>query len=229
MPASLQPATRSLTSRHVTDESIDAEELDREIASCIGSERSLVEFVTGLDGVDPRLPSQLPDWTIGHVMTHIARNADGLLSMMDGGAQYPHGRDGRNADIEAGAGRDWQVLVDDVTSRSAAVEVALRECTDWSGNVAMITGDRPKGQIPLLRQREVEVHRADLGLGHGFADMPPDYVRRDLRVMGMLWSARMPMGLSPLPDAALALDPPTRLAWMMGRVDVDGLEPAGLF
>lgn len=223
---------RSLTSRDVADEptsDVPTDDLADEIASCIASERSLVDFVTTSDRVDPRAPSVLPDWTIGHVMTHIARNADGLLSMMGGGPQYPHGREGRNADIEAGSGRAWEALVDDVASRSAAVEVALRECTDWSGNVAMISGDRPKAQIPVLRQREVEVHRADLGLGHGFADMPADYVRRDLRLMGMLWTARRPMGLSSLPDAALALDPATRLAWMMGRVDVAGLEPAGLF
>jgi maleylpyruvate isomerase len=37
------------------------------------------------------------------------------------------------------------------------------------------------------------------------------------------------MGMTPLPAAALALPPTTRLAWMMGRVEVDGLEPAGLF
>jgi hypothetical protein len=37
------------------------------------------------------------------------------------------------------------------------------------------------------------------------------------------------MGLTPLPAAALALAPSDRLAWMMGRVDVDGLAPANLF
>ena len=59
--------------------------------------------------------------------------------------------------------------------------------------------------------------------------MPGDYVRRDLRLMEMLWRARKPMGLTPLPDTALRLPPPTRLAWMMGRVEVPELPPAGLF
>ena len=218
------------TDSHDATEPDDVGELTREIASCVASERSLVEFVTSLgDDVDPRTPSRLPNWSIGHVMTHIARNADGLLSMMDGGLQYPHGRDGRNADILAGSKRGWPELVDDVVARSAAVEAVVTACTDWSGTVGMIVGDRAKTQIPVLRQREVEVHRVDLGLGYEFADMPPDYVRRDLRLMGMLWAARTPMGMSPLPEAALALDPATRLAWMMGRVEPDGLEPAGLF
>jgi maleylpyruvate isomerase len=72
------------------------------------------------------------------------------------------------------------------------------------------------------------VHRADLGLGYGFADMPSEYVRRDLRVMGMLWQARRPMGMTSLPEPALAADPPTRLAWLMGRAAIDGVERAGL-
>jgi maleylpyruvate isomerase len=45
----------------------------------------------------------------------------------------------------------------------------------------------------------------------------------------MLWRARRPMGLTPLPAEALALPPATRLAWMMGRVEIDGLAPAHLF
>ena len=162
-------------------------------------------------------------------MTHLARNGDGVLSVFSGAHQYPHGLDGRNADIEAGATRPWSELVDDVVSRSRAVATAIAERTDWSGTVQMLPGERPTGQVPLLRQREVEVHRVDLGLGHEFADMPADYVRRDLGALEMVWAARKPMGMTTLPDAALALDPPTRLAWLMGRVDVPGLEPAGLF
>jgi hypothetical protein len=46
--------------------------------------------------------------------------------------------------------------------------------------------------------------------------------------MAMLWTARQPMGLTTLPDAALAVDPPTRLAWMLGRAAIPDLDPAGL-
>ncbi len=212
----------------MADESTAAPD-SSEITSCVRSERALVDAIGSMPDTDPAAPSRLPDWTIGHVMTHIARNADGLLSMFSGAHQYPHGLDGRNADIEAGATRSWDVLVDDVTSRSLAVAAALAERTDWSGTVQMLPGERPLAQVPILRQREVEVHRVDLGLGYEFTDMPTDYVRRDLRLTEMLWTARKPMGMTDLPDAALALDPPTRLAWLMGRVDVPGLDPAGLF
>jgi maleylpyruvate isomerase len=203
-------------------------DIERSVASCVRSETALVDWLAAVPEPDPAAPSRLPGWSIGHVMTHIARNADGVLSVLSGQHQYPHGLDGRNADIEAGATRPWNELVDDVVARSRAVATAVSERADWSGVVQMLPGERPTAQVPLLRQREVEVHKVDLGLGHEFAAMPADYVRRDLRLMGMVWAARRPMGLTTLPDAALALDPPTRLAWMMGRVDVPGLDPAGL-
>ena len=100
---------------------------------------------------------------------------------------------------------------------------------DWSGTVTMLPGVRPKASLPLMRQREVEVHRTDLVLGYGFAEMPADYVRRDLRLMGMFWTARQPMGMTALPEAALALTPAIRLAWLMGRIEIDGLAPANVF
>ena len=83
--------------------------------------------------------------------------------------------------------------------------------------------------LPLLRQREVEVHRADLGLGYEFDDLPDRYVRQELRLMEMMWRARKPMGLTPLPAVALALPPARRLAWLMGRAEIEGLPPADIY
>ena len=53
-------------------------------------------------------PSRLPDWTIGHVVTHLARNADGLRRVLDGvtaGQQLqPYDSpQARADDIQAGA------------------------------------------------------------------------------------------------------------------------------
>lgn len=211
------------------DDDIDPAEIERDVASCVASQQALVDRLGAEVGVDPSSPSLLPDWSIGYVLTHIARNADSVISMLDGNDQYPHGREGRNADIEAGAGRAWQQLVDDVAATAAEVETRLFGVDDWSGTVSMITGERPKAMVPLLRQREVEVHRVDLGLGHEFSEMPADYVRRDLRLMEMLWKARKPMGMTPIPDAALAVPPALRLSWMMGRSDIDGVASADLF
>ena len=212
------------------NEGVDIREVRRDIEACAASHASLAAHLVSLNPVDPARPSQLPDWTVGHVLAHIARNADSIVSMLAGRAQYPHGTEGRNADIEMGAQRSWGELIDDVTATAAALDTRFDDDDiDWASRASTRGGDRPTAMLPLLRQREVEVHRADLGLGHGFADMPSDYVRKDLRLMGMLWKARKPMGMTPLPDAALALPPAIRLGWMMGRISIDDLPPANLF
>ncbi|NNE13057.1 MAG: maleylpyruvate isomerase family mycothiol-dependent enzyme [Ilumatobacter sp.] len=218
----------------MTDEATDGSdgatvEIGSEIASLAGSERALRIALLEHEPVDPTDPSRLPDWTVGHVLTHLARNADSMRSMLDRAPQYPHGRDGRNADIEAGADRSWDELVDDVVATSELLEQRMAQHDDWSGTVQTITADRPTTMVPIMRQREVEVHRVDLGLGYEFADMPAEYVRRDLRMLEMLWKARAPMGMTPLPTAVLAVPPAERLSWMMGRSDIDGVAPAGLF
>lgn len=212
----------------MADETFDRGQLAAELASCVASHASLLGWLTALDPVEPTAPTHLPGWTVGHVLTHIARNADSHVDLLAGRPQYPSAAS-RDADIEGGAARSWGELVDDVAASAAALEARWSATTDWTGTASMLSGSRPRHLLPLLRQREVEVHRADLALGYGFDDMPGDYVRRDLRLMEMLWRARKPMGLTPLPEGALRLPPPTRLAWMMGRVEIDGLAPADLF
>ena len=69
----------------------------------------LVRTADAVTDDEAAAPSLLPDWSRGHVLTHIARNADGLTLMVEAanrgevGSQYPGGLAQRNADIEAGA------------------------------------------------------------------------------------------------------------------------------
>jgi maleylpyruvate isomerase len=213
----------------VPDESSDPDlaQVARDIDAMAGSHGALADHLGGLDGVDPARPSSLPGWSVGHVLTHIARNADGALRQLDGLPQYWMAATSRHADIEVGAGRSWAELVDDVVTTSVAVEARMREVADWTGSTVSIAGRRPKALLPESRRREVEIHRADLGLGYGFADMPRDFVRTDVGRMTMAWSARQPMGLTALPDAVLALPEPDRLAWLWGRLAVAGVDPSG--
>ena len=87
----------------------------------------------------------------------------------------------------------------------------------------------PVRDLVFLRWREVEVHRVDLGLGYGPADWPAEYVRTELVAMQMRWGARRPMGLAALPPHALAAPDHVRLAWLLGRAEIPGLAPAGIF
>ena len=80
-------------------------------------------------------PSLCPGWTRGHVLTHIARNADALLGLVTNattGSSTPMyaSPDARDADIEAGAGRPLAEQVADLESsagRFAEAAAALTE------------------------------------------------------------------------------------------------------
>src|SRR5579859_308739 len=72
-----------------------------------------------LTDAQAREPSLLPGWTRGHVLTHIARNADGLRNLLiwaRTGTEVPMyaSAQARNDDIEAGAGRPAAGLAADV-------------------------------------------------------------------------------------------------------------------
>jgi hypothetical protein len=83
--------------------------------------------------------------------------------------------------------------------------------------------------LPFRRWGETVVHHADLGRSYQPSDWPTEFVRLELRRLTMRWSSRRPMGMTDLPQAALALDDRTRLLWLLGRIDVTGLAPAGIF
>lgn len=185
-------------------------------------------------GLDVAAPSRLPDWTRGHVLAHIRQSGDGharLLAAADRGeigVQYPDGIAGRAAHIEAEAGL------------AAAEQVALLRRSIWDLEAAWARsrwsgeGEGPRGpvkmtELPFMRLREVAVHHVDLDIGYGFDDLPGEYVRSELRRMEMSWKARQPMGLTQLPTAALRAAPPRRLAWLLGRAEIEGLDPAAVF
>ena len=90
-------------------------------------------------------------------------------------------------------------------------------------------GDVAVVDLPYLRIREVAIHHIDLGLDVTFDDLPDAYLREELRQMEPRWIARQPTGTNSLPPAALAAAPPTRLAWLLGRTAIPGLDPAHIF
>ncbi len=205
--------------------------LERHLAGARSSHRGLHEMLVGFgDDLDASAASLLPGWAVGHVLTHIARNADSIVRVLDAAERgeaverYPGGIAKRSADIDAGFARPAAEQVADVAATNERLEAAWARHTTWDGLSREADGrEVTVASLVFARWREVEVHRADLGLGYGPADWPGEYVREDLGVMEMRWNARRPMGLTGLPDAALKLPPHTRLAWLLGRVEIDGL------
>jgi maleylpyruvate isomerase len=170
----------------------------------------LVDRVGGLDDAQVRAPSRLPDWTRGHVLTHLARNADSHTWMFEGAAagevrrQYP--RPGmRNLDIEAGAARGAAAQLQDLREACTRLEQAWHDLSDdaWDREGEVGPGPRSMHEILFRRWREVEVHHVDLDLGFGPADWPEAYV-----------AAELERGLPRLTERA---DPAALLAWLLGR------------
>ena len=125
-------------------------------------------------------PSTLPDWSRAHVLTHVARNADAMVNLLDWartGTPTPAyaSREQRNADIEAGAKRSAAEIRDDVIASSDRLAAVVRETPEqaWTATVASPKGDpMPASEILWFRAREVWIHTVDLDAGASFADLP---------------------------------------------------------
>lgn len=127
-----------------------------------------------------RAPSLLPGWTRAHVLTHIARNADAMVNLVNWAKTgeptlaYPS-RERRDADIEAGATRSPDEIRADVVASSDRLADAVRTMPEQAWSAEIETPQRvrmPATVIPWARAREVWIHAVDLDVGASFADMP---------------------------------------------------------
>lgn len=129
--------------------------------------------VSRLTDADVREPSLLPGWTRGHVLTHLARNAEGgarLLGWARTGIpsyEYPSVA-ARAAAIEAGAARSAAVLVADVRATATALAEAAAQMPPgaWQNLVTWTTGQQtPAEMVARSRLAEVLIHHVDLVAG----------------------------------------------------------------
>ena len=216
-------------------------DLDRDVRGATAAHARLLDALADLDDDSCAGPSLLPGWSVGHVLTHLARNADSHVTMLQAAnvgevaAQYPGGVAQRSSDIDAGASRPAAEQLADVAASAARLEAAWATMTDdgWRGSGESFAGTVAVEDLPFRRWREVTLHHADLvsdgPLAFGWSRWPADYVRLELGRMTMQWASRKPMGLTNLPVAALALPESQRVAWLTGRTVIEGLEPAGIF
>lgn len=130
-----------------------------------------------------RQPSLLPGWTRGHVLSHLARNADAMVRALAGAARGDRipmydGEDARAAEIQAGAGRPAAELAADVTESADRLEDTWSRLTDadWRREAVTRAGPVPALRLIGMRWREVEIHRVDLADGYGPGDWPASFV-----------------------------------------------------
>jgi len=165
---------------------VSAVDVRIDIDGCAAATALLLRTLESLTDEQARRPSLLPDWSVGHVLTHVARNADSVVRMVEAAQrgevvfQYAEGQ--REREIEEGAGRSARDLVIDVKRAADAVVRAWDATSDdvWATGMCKVrSGDAPINVVPLRRWREVELHHADLGLGFTYADMSPAYLARE--------------------------------------------------
>jgi maleylpyruvate isomerase len=193
-----------------------------------------------------RAPSRLPDWTRGHVATHIARHADALCRL----AEWAHTGERRDmypspehraADIEAGArrsGLDLQIDLDTSAGRLSSAFEELDAANAWDAEVEMSGGLRvPARLLPLPRLLEVSIHHVDLDVGYEISDLDTQTTEWLLEWCAFRLSAREDFPKIHLTSdsgftttVGSAGDPVAvrgnsaeLLGWLMGRIDASAI------
>jgi maleylpyruvate isomerase len=193
-----------------------------EIDGCRVAHQRLRAEVGGLGDTDFARPSQLPGWSVGHVLTHLARNAEAMCRRIEGAMrsemveQYAGGPSGRIAEIESGSERQPTEIREDVIDWSIRLDELFNSVPDdvWGRPVRTASGsEHPAALLPFRRWREVEVHLVDLGRGVTPSDWSDGLVGRAL--------PRLVAGLS---DRA---DQRELMAWLLGRGPAPELRPRG--
>jgi maleylpyruvate isomerase len=216
------------------------------------SHERLMATLAGLTDGQVTEPSHLPGWTRGHLLTHVARNADSHVRLLSAAArgeqveQYVRGIEGRAADIEAGAARSARELVADVASSASELFdlwPRLPE-TVWDRELVAIHGGQRAWVCVFSRWRETEIHHADLDLGFHWADWSRDFIAATLPHVAATLERRLNgrrIELSATDSdysegAGDPNEPPTGvvrgsgaeiLAWLSGRSRGEGLEVEG--
>jgi maleylpyruvate isomerase len=197
-------------------------------------------------------PTLLPGWTRGHILTHLARNADGLTNLLTWartGVETPMyaSSDQRRVDIEAGAGRGIGALRQDVERTSARLLDAAAALTPEQWNASVRTHSVPAltaSQVPWLRTREVWIHLVDLDIGVGFDAVPEEVTRALLQDVAASMHPRVDVPVTLVVSGAI--EGPVALghsdggepiqvegatcdlvAWLIGRSEGRGLQVAG--
>jgi maleylpyruvate isomerase len=218
------------------------EPTSRLIAELPSANRRLLDTVTQLPDEAVLRPSLLPGWSVGHVLSHVARNADALVNLCDWartGVRKPMyaSMEAREADIADGAARTVAEQVQDIAGAEARLLERFEDLPAgaWAAEVSWPSGTiRTASQVVTARLNELEVHHVDLGLGYTFDDVPAESRAALLTYVTTRWPGDFPVVLessdttwtSPARPAGARIitgDSAALLSWVLGRSDGSGL------
>lgn len=143
------------------------------------ADHSLVRTVDGLPEAAYAEPSLLPDWSRGHVVAHLALNAEGLSRVLTGAhtgqpATMYDSSEARDADIDELAATPVAGVRARLLTATTSFEQAVGAMhdEDWGARFERTPGGPSfaVANVPLMRVREVEIHHADLGAGYSPGD-----------------------------------------------------------
>ncbi|MFE5139575.1 maleylpyruvate isomerase family mycothiol-dependent enzyme [Streptomyces fagopyri] len=173
----------------------------RDLASVRDATERLLRAATELDNASVSEPSRLPGWSRGHVLAHLARNADALVNVLDGRPMYVSG-DARDSDIERDAPRPLAVQLADLRESSARFQETGAAPADWSRTVELRNGvTDTASRVPFRRWVEVALHHVDLGIGYDLEDLPTEFVTRETHFLAERFG-----GHEDVPSTGLATD-----------------------
>ena len=140
----------------------------------------LLTTIRSLDDGAVHEPSLLPGWSRGHVLTHIARNADGIGNVLRTaitGEVTPMyvSKEARDADIQAGAGRSAADLEADVESSAERLLALFAEVPADQLDLRVPDGRGRQVRVRNttgMRLSEVDYHHVDLATAYTFEEVP---------------------------------------------------------
>ena len=148
----------------------------------------LIRTAETLDDDAVRAPSALPGWNVGHVLTHVARNADAytnLLTWARTGVETPaYATPTARADgIDDGADRPVAEQIADLREAHERFADAAAAMPAEAWTFFLTPTGASAAAVPWARLREVEVHHVDLGRGYTPEDWSDAFALRLLREM----------------------------------------------
>ncbi|MFB7331623.1 maleylpyruvate isomerase family mycothiol-dependent enzyme [Streptomyces adustus] len=214
----------------------------RDLASVRDATDRLLAAASKLDNASLAEASRLPGWSRGHVLAHLARNADALVNVLEGRPMYPTA-DARIADIERDAPRPLDVQLADLRESADRFQETGAASADWSRTVQLRNGvSDSAARVPFRRLIEVELHHVDLGIGYEAEDLPAEFTEREIDFLVERFAGHADVPATRLTDGTSAWDtgrpaaepevvvtgrPADLLCWLAGRRDGSALTVTG--